>query len=66
MIFFDFFSLINMLTIVNEGLSLTIVNETMNFIKSVVLKKSFLKKYMQLYRMSPYMKVQSCGGAATS
>ena len=55
-----------MLTIVNEGLSLTIVNETMNFIKSVVLKKSFLKKYMQLYRMSPYMKVQSCGGAATS
>jgi len=34
-----------MLTIVNEGLSLTIVNETTNFIKTVV----FGKNYMQLY-----------------
>ena len=37
-------------TIVNEGLSLTIVNKTTNFIKMVVLGKTivFEKNYMQL------------------
>ena len=39
------------LTIVNEGLSLTIVNETANFIKTVVFGK---KNYMQLYWISSY------------
>ena len=48
---------------VNEGSSLTIVNETTNFIK----KQSFLKKnYMQLYWMSPYMKLNSYSGSKTS
>ena len=50
-----------MLTIVNEGSSLTIVNETTNFKKTVVFKKLlFLKKknYVQLYRMSSYMMVK--------
>ena len=54
-------SLVNMLTIVNEGSSLTIVNETTNFKKTVVFKKLlFLKKknYVQLYRMSSYMMVK--------
>ena len=39
------------LTIVKEGLLLTIVNETTNFIKMVVFERqSVLKKnYMQLY-----------------
>ena len=50
------------LSIVNEGLSLTIVNETTNFIKTIVLEK----KYMQRYWMSSYMKLKSCGGAKTS
>ena len=55
-------------TIVNEGLSLTIVNETTNFIKTVVFDKTivFEKKFTQLYRMSSYMKVKSCGVAKTS
>ena len=43
-----------MLTIVNEGSSLTIVNETTNFIKTVEKKKN----YVQLYRMSSYMMVK--------
>jgi len=57
------------LTIVNEGLSLTIVKETMKFIKkTVVFEKAIVseKKYMQLYQMSSYMKVKSCGGAKTA
>ena len=40
---------------------LTIVNETTNFIKMVVLGKN----YMQLYWMSSYMKFNSCGGVKT-
>ena len=44
-----------MLTIVNEGSSLTIVNETTNFIKTVVFGK----------KMKSYMKVNSCGGVIT-
>jgi len=57
-----------MLTVVNEGLSLSIVNETTNFIKTVVCLENdrFWKKYMQLYWMSSYMKLNSCGGAKTS
>ena len=47
-----------MLTIVNEGSSLTIVNETTNFIKTVVFGE---KNYMQLYWMSSSMKFNSCG-----
>ena len=47
-----------MLTIVNEGSSLTIVNETTNFIKTVEKKKN----YVQLYRMSSYMKVKKNWG----
>ena len=51
------------LTIGNEGLSLTIVNETTNFINTFVFEK---KNYIQLYQMSRYMKVTSCGGAKPS
>jgi len=51
-----------LVTIINEGLSLTSVKETTNFIKTVVLKKN----YMQLHRMSSYMKVKRSGGAKTS
>ena len=53
------------ITIVNEGLSLTIVNETSNFIKTVDFGKTIVfeqKLYMQLYWMSSYMKLNSCGG----
>ena len=42
------------------------VNETTNFIKTVVFGTKLLlneKKYMQLYRMSSYMKVKSYGEA---
>ena len=47
-----------MLTFVNEGLSITIVNETKN--------GRFLKKnYMQLYWMTSYMKFNSHGGLKT-
>ena len=38
--------LLNMLTIVNEGMSLTIVNETTNFIKAVVFEKIVIDKYV--------------------
>ena len=34
---------LSLLTIVNEGVSLTIVNETTNFIKTIILKTNFLK-----------------------
>ena len=56
------------LTIDNKGFSLTIVNETTNFIKRVVFGKTivFEKNVMQLYWMSSYMKINSCGGAKTS
>ena len=36
--------LLSSLTIVNEGPSLTIVNETTNFIKTIVLKTTIFKK----------------------
>ena len=61
-----------MFTIVNEGSSLTIVNEgyeTTKFLKTVVFGKTIVfeeKNYIQLYRMSAYMKLNSCGGAKTS
>ena len=61
--FYFYFSLKNMFTIVNEGLSSTIVNETTNFIKIAIFEKN---NYMQLYRMSSHMKVKSCGVAKTS
>ena len=50
-------------TMVNTGLSLTIVNIMTNFFKTVVFEE---KNLMQLYQMSSYMKVKSCGGAITS
>ena len=47
---------------------LKIVNETTNFIKTVVFGKTIVfeeKNKMQLYCMSSYMKLKSCGGAKT-
>ena len=57
-----------MLTIVNEESSLTIVNETANFIKTVIFWKTIVleNNVMQIYWMSSYMKWKSCGGARTS
>ena len=59
----------NILTIVNKGLSLTIVNEELssltkktNFIKTIV----FEKNYMLIYLMLSHMQLKNCGGAKAS
>ena len=59
-----------MLTIIKEGLSLTIVIETTNGIKTVAFGKTIVfwrkKYYMHLYWMSSYMRLNSCGRTKTS
>ena len=52
------------LPIVNGGLSITIVNETTNFFWKD--DRFWKKNFMQLYCMSSYMKLNSCGGSKTS
>ena len=62
-------SFINILTIVNEGLLLTIFIETTNFIKRSFKKtdsffKNVIDKYATLLNGSPYIQVEGCGGAS--